>query len=208
MINLLPDIIQRANDITYSFGYLGIAFLVLAGTLRVPIPTEITLPLAGFLVSQGRFSFLALLAWTTAAAVAASLIMYALGRWLGEERLRRFVKRYGRFVFVRESDLDKAGDLFERHGGKAVLIGRLVPGITSLISIPAGIYQMRVYGWFMVFTVLDSILWNGAFIGLGWALGSQWRLVEQYASILEYVGLAVVAVAIVWLVWRRWKERK
>ena len=208
MSSLLPDVVQWATDVAYSFGYPGMAFLTMLGNLHLPIPTEITLPLAGFLVAQGRFSFLPLLIWTTGSAVVSSLILYAMGRWLGEERLRRFVRSYGRFVLVRESDLDKASDLFERHGGKAVLIGRLVPGVTSFISIPAGIYRMRVYGWFMVFTVLDSVLWNGAFIGLGWALGSQWRLVERYASIIEYVGLAVVAVAIVWFVWRRWKERK
>jgi membrane protein DedA with SNARE-associated domain len=95
-------------------------------------------------------------------------------------------------VFLYESDLDKASEAFERHGGKVVLIGRLLPGVTSFISIPAGIERMAIYGKFIIFTVIGTIVYNGAFIGLGWALGSQWELVERYASIVNYVVLAAM----------------
>ncbi len=208
MSGLLPDIVEWASDVAYSFGYLGIAFLVMLGNLHLPVPTELTLPLAGFLVGQGRFSFLPALVWTTAAAVTSSLVLYFPGRWFGEERLRRFVRRFGRFVFVRESDLNRAKNLFEQHGGKAVLIGRLIPGVGTLISIPAGIYRMPIYGWFLFWTVLDSVVWNALFIGLGWVLGSQWTLVERYARIVEYVVLAVLALGVFWFLWRRWRARK
>jgi membrane protein YqaA with SNARE-associated domain len=135
MSGLLPNVVEWASDVAYSFGYLGIAFLVMLGNLHLPVPTELTLPLAGFLVGQGRFSFFPALVWTTVAAVASSLVLYFPGRWFGEERLRRFVGRFGRFVFVRESDLDKAKELFDQHGGKAILIGRLIPGVgTSTAS--------------------------------------------------------------------------
>jgi membrane protein DedA with SNARE-associated domain len=208
MGSLLPDIVQWATDVAYSLGYVGIVVLVALGNLHLPIPTEITLPLAGFLVGQGRLSFVPVLIWTTVVAVGVSLLLYALGRWLGEERLRRFVKRFGRFVFVSEADLDKAREIFEKHGGKAILIGRLTPGVTSFISIPAGIYRMPIYGWFMFWTVLDSIIWNGAFIGLGWWLGAQWTLVVEYTRIIEYAVLAAVVVGVLWYVWRRWKVRR
>src|SRR5215210_7689084 len=135
MSSLLGKIVEWAADVAYSFGYVGIAFLTALGNLHLPVPTELTLPLAGFLVAQGRFSFIPVLIWTTVAAVAASLVLYFPGRWFGEERLRRYVRRYGRFVFVYESDLDKASELFERHGWKAILIGRLFPGVGTLISI-------------------------------------------------------------------------
>ncbi len=206
MSNLVGDIAQWAADVAYSFGYVGIAFLVALGNMHLPIPTELTLPLAGFLVGQGRFSFIPVLAWTTAAAVGSSLLLYIPGRWFGEERLRRFVRRFGRFALVSESDLDRANELFKRHGGKAILIGRLIPGVGTLISIPAGIYRMRILGWFIVWTVLDSLVWNGLLIGLGWVLGSQWMLVEQYASIVEYAVLAALAGGILWFLWRRWKR--
>ncbi len=208
MSDLLPDIVQWATDIAYSFGYVGIAFLTGLGSLHLPIPTEITLPLAGFLVGQGRFSFFPVLIWTTVSAVAASVILYIPGRWFGEERLRRFVRRFGRFVLVKESDLDKASRLFEQHGAKAVLIGRLIPGVGTLISVPAGIYRMPILGWFMFFTVLDSIVYNAIFIGLGWALGAQWTLVEEYVRIIQYPVLAVIALGLLWFVWRRLRARK
>lgn len=208
MGRLLPDIVEWATDIAYSFGYVGIAILTGLGNLHLPIPTEITLPLAGFLVGQGRFSFFPVLIWTTAAAVTASLILYVPGRWLGEERLRRFVRRFGRFVLVRESDLDKASELFERRGAMAILIGRLIPGVGTLISAPAGVYRMPILGWFMVFTLLDSVIYNALLIGLGWALGSRWTLVEQYARMVQYPVLAILAGGAIWFVWRRLKASK
>ena len=208
MNGLLSDLVRWSTDVAYSFGYVGMAVLVALGNMHLPIPTEITLPLAGFLVGQGRFSFVPVLLWTTLAAVIASLILYVPGRWLGEERLRRFVRKFGRFVLVRESDLDKASKLFEQHGGKAILIGRLIPGVGTLISIPAGLYRMPIWGWFMFLTVLDSVIYNALFIGLGWALGSQWMLVEQYARMVQYPVLAILAVGVFWFVWRRWKARQ
>lgn len=208
MSSLLPDFIQWATDVAYSFGYVGIAVLVALGNLHLPIPTELTLPLAGFLVAQGRFSFTLALIWTTAAAVSTSLLLYVPGRLLSEERLRWLVRRFGRFVFVYESDLDKASELFKHQGWKAILIGRLIPGVGTLISIPAGLYRMPILGWFMFFTFLDSILWNAMLIGLGWWLGSQWMLVERYARIVEYPVLAAIIVGVFWFVWRRWRARK
>jgi membrane protein DedA with SNARE-associated domain len=208
MSGLLPDLVQWATDVAYSFGYVGIVILTALGNLHLPIPTEITLPLAGFLVGQGRLSFVPVLIWTTVAAVGASLVLYFPGLWFGEARLRRLVRKFGRFVLVSESDLDKASELFKRHGAKAILIGRLTPGVGTLISIPAGLYRMPILGWFMVLTVLDSVIWNAALIGLGWFLGSQWTLVVRYASIVEYAVLATIAIGILWLLWRRWKTRR
>ena len=202
---MMSNLVPWLSNIVYSMGYVGIALLILLGYLHLPILAEITLPLAGFLVAQGRLSFVPVLIWTTLASVAASVVLYLLGFWLGEEPLRWFVRKFGRFVFLYESDLDKASEAFERHGGKAVLIGRLVPGVTSFISIPAGIERMAIYGKFMIFTVIGTIVYNGAFIGLGWALGSQWELVERYASIVNYVVLTAIAGGSVWFVWHRWK---
>lgn len=205
---MFDSIVSWATDIAYSFGYAGIATLVALGTLHVPIPPELTLPLSGFLVGQGRFSFLPLLIWTTVASVAASLLLYCLGRWLGEEPLRKFIRRFGRFVFVNESDLERAIEVFEQHSSKAILIGRLTPGVTSLISIPAGMRRMSIYGAFMIITVSDSVLWNGAFIGLGWALGSEWTLVERYSSLVDYVVLAAIAGGLVWFVWYQRRKKR
>ena len=208
MSDLLAHLARWAADVVYYFGYPGVAVLMVLSNLHLPIPSQLVLPFAGFLVGEGRFSFFPVLAAATVGAVSASLVLYFPGRLLGEERLRRFVGRFGRFVLVDESDLDKAGGLFERHGGKAVLIGHLIPGVGAFVSIPAGLKRMPFWGRFFAYTVLGSVIWNVAFIALGWGLGSRWRLVERYAPVIEYAVLAVVVGAILWFVWRRWRVRE
>ncbi len=199
------DIVPWLTDIAYSFGYPGIAALVALGYLHLPIPTELTLPLAGFLVGQGRFSFVPVLAAAATGAVTSSLVLYTVGLWIGEERLRKFVARCERFKLVYLEDLDKASKSFERHGGKAILIGHLVPGVGALISIPAGLKRMPIRWRFMGYTVLGGTLWNGTLLALGWALGRRWRMAELYASIIGYALLAVLFFAVLWLLWRRWR---
>jgi membrane protein DedA with SNARE-associated domain len=197
------------TTIIFSLGYLGLAVLVALGNIRlVPIPAELTLPLAGLLVGEGQLTFVLVLLWTTVASVIVSVILYLLGFWVGEESLRRFIRKFGRFVFVYESDLDKTCEMFRRHGGIACLVGRLIPGVTVLISIPAGIELMRIYGRFMIFTILATIAFNGAFVGVGWALGNHWDIVVQYAAIVNYVTIAAIAGGILWFVGSRWKASK
>jgi len=209
MNDLLASLVQWAVDVVYSFGYGGVFVLIALINLHLlPIPTQLILTLAGFLIGQGRFSFISVLAASTAGAVAAALVLYLLGFWIGEDNLRRLVKRCERFKLVFVSDLDKAGKVFERHGGKAILIGHLVPGVGAFISIPAGVKRMPILGRFIVYTVFGSGLWNGVFIALGWVLGAQWTVVKQYTSIIEYVFLTAMAGVILWFLRRRWKRHK
>ncbi len=208
MGGLIGGLAQWFVDIVYSSGYIGVGLLVAAGYLHLIVPTQLVLPLAGFLVGEGRFSFPLVLAAATIGGVAGSVALYFPGLWLGEERLRQFIDKYGRYVFVYVEDLDKTSKMFERHGGKAVLIGHLVPGITALISIPAGLKRMSLYGRFMFYTIIGTTLWNGILIGLGWILGANYELVEQYAPIIEYAVLAAIVLAIIWFVWRRWRAHK
>jgi membrane protein DedA with SNARE-associated domain len=206
--DLVANLAQWVVDALYSFGYVGVGVLTALGYLHLLPPTQLVLPLAGFLVGQGRFSFIPVLVASTVGGGIASLVMYLPGLWFGEENLRRLIGRYGRFVFLDESDLDKAGKMFERHGGKAVLIGHLVPGVTAFISVLAGLKRMPIRGRFLFYTFLGTALWNGALIGLGWVLGAEWTLVKQYAPVVEYAVLAAVVVGISWFVWRRWRARK
>lgn len=205
MGELLTDLARWVTDVVHSFGYVGVFVLIVLGDLRLPIPTELTLPLAGFLVGQGRLSFIPVLLTATAARVTTSLILYTLGLRIGGERLRRLIRRFERFGLLFTSDVDKASEVFERHGGKAVLIGHLVPGVGALISVPAGLKRMPIRWRFLGYTALGSTLWTGALVGLGWALGSRWRMVELYASFIGYAVLAAVVLGVIWLLWRRWK---
>jgi membrane protein DedA with SNARE-associated domain len=205
---LLTDLARWVTDVVHSFGYVGVFVLIVLGDLRLPIPTELTLPLAGFLVGQGRLSFIPVLLTATAARVTTSLILYTVGLRIGGEHLRRLIKRFERFGILFTSDVDKASEVFERHGGKAILIGHLVPGVGALISVPAGFKRMPIRWRFLGYTVLGGTLWTGALVGLGWALGSRWRMAELYASFIGYAVLAAVAVGVIWLLWRRWKAQR
>lgn len=201
---MLGNLVQWIVEVVYSFGYPGVAVLMVLSNLFLPIPSEVVLPFAGFLVGQGLFSLPLVLLAATGGAVVSALVLYFAGRRLGEGPVRRFIGRYGRFVLLRESALDRAGGWFEKHGGEAVLIGRLVPGVGALISLPAGIERMPVWK-FTAYTTLGNAIWNGVFVGLGWALGDQWMIVRQYTSLLEYTVLAAVAGVILWFLWRRWR---
>jgi membrane protein DedA with SNARE-associated domain len=206
MNDLLGSLAQWAIDIVYSFGYLGVAVLIgLVNLHLLPIPTQLILALAGFLVGQGQFSFFGVLASSSAGAIVASLVLYAIGAWIGEESLRRFIQRAERFKLIFIADLERATEVFEHHGGKAIHIGHLFPGIGALISIPAGITRMPIFGRFLAYTLLGCVLWNGGFIILGLLLGSNWPVVKEYTSIIEYAALAAIVVGVLLLLWRRRK---
>ena len=209
MGDLIGNIAYWAVEAVYSFGYIGIAVLIGLINLHVlPLPTQLILCLAGFLVGQGQFTFALVLLASTIGAVAASLILYYLGAWIGESNLRRLVKRFERFKLLFVADLERASEIFGRHGGKAILTGHLFPGIGAMISIPAGIKRMPVFGRFMIYTILGCLIWNGAFIFLGLLLGSNWPVVKEYSSIIEYSVLAILIVGIFVLIWRRWRTYK
>lgn len=198
----LSGLTTWVTDVVESFGYVGVAFMIFLENLVPPIPSEVVLPLAGFLVGQGRFSFIPVVVAATIGSVVGALVLYAIGSGLGESRLRYLIRKFGRFVLMDEDDLDKSRNWFERHGTKAILFGRLMPGIRSLISIPAGLVNMPLWQ-FVLYTTIGSTVWNATLIGLGWALGSQWERVEGYTSILQYIVIAIVLALGLWFLWSR-----
>lgn len=209
MSDLLAYLAQWAVHVVYASGYVGIFVLITLINLHLlPVPTQLPLGLAGFLIGQGRFSFVLVMVASTAGAIVASLVLYSVGRWIGEDNLHRLIKRFERFKLVFGSDLIRAGEVFEKHGGKAILIGHLVPAVGAMISIPAGLRRMPIFGRFMIYTILGSTLWNGAFVVLGLVLGAQWESVRQYAWLIEYAALALMIGGVVWLLTRRRKARK
>ena len=200
---LLADLVRWVLDVVHSFGYVGVFVLILAGSLFLPVPTELTLPLLGFLVGHGRLSFFPVLLTAMAARLSASLIMYEIGLRISEVRLRRLVKRLERPRLVFVSDLEGASRVFEQHGGKAILVGHLIPGVGALVSVPAGMKRMPLRWRFLGYTILGCTLWTGTLIGLGWALGGRWRIVEAFTSFVGSAVLILLASAILFFFWRR-----
>jgi len=191
----MNSLMTFVTGVVDRLGYVGLALMIALENVFPPIPSEVILPLAGFNVWQGNFSFPMTVLAATVGSVIGALVLYGVGRWLGEERLRGLVRRHGSKVFIKESDVDKAGAWFARHGAIAVLLCRLLPIVRSLISIPAGIEAMPI-GKFVVFTAIGSALWNAALIGAGWALGTQWDKVEIVVGYLQWVVLVVGAILV------------
>src|SRR5918992_4699878 len=203
MGGVLTDLVRWVIDVVHSFGYVGVFALIWAGSVYLPVPTELTLPLFGFLIGNGRLSFVPVLLTATAARVCAALILYAVGFRLREARVRRVIKHFERSKLLFVSDFERASAVFERHGGKAILVGHLIPGIGALVSVPAGLKRMPLRWRFLGYTILGCSIWNSSLIGLGWALGGRWRIVEVFTSFVGISVLIVLIAATTWFFWRR-----
>jgi membrane protein DedA with SNARE-associated domain len=180
-----------------ALGAVGVGLLVALENLVPPIPSEIVLALAGYLAGEGQLNVVLALIAATVGSVVGALLLYWLGYAVGEDRLRRWLDR---IPLVDADDLDKADRWFERHEKSAVLFGRCAPVVRSLVSIPAGANHMPL-GQFTLFTAIGSGVWNGIFVGGGYALGSQWQQVERYSHWFDYAIGAFFAVAIAsWII--------
>ncbi|MFC0673029.1 DedA family protein [Brachybacterium hainanense] len=188
----LDTVAAWAVDLMETLGAPGAGIAIALENLFPPLPSEIILPLAGFTASRGGFSLLEALVWTTVGSVLGALALYGLGVWFGAERLKRIADR---LPLVRVSDVERAEAWFARHGGKAVLLGRMVPLFRSLISVPAGVQRMSLMR-FTVLTTIGSGIWNTVFVLAGYGLGENWHLVEQYADILQKLVILVCTTAL------------
>jgi membrane protein DedA with SNARE-associated domain len=184
-----------------AFGVLGVALLMTLENLFPPIPSEFILPFAGFLVGRGELGFLPALVASTAGSLSGALILYALGRWGG----RNLILRYGRFLRVKEADLDRAEGWFDKYDQWVILFGRMVPGVRSVVSIPAGMLRTP-FLQFVLLTTAGSAAWNALLLGAGWYLGENWQQIQGIVGsvsnfVLILVAVALVCAAIWW--WRR-----
>ncbi len=191
-------------DVIQAMGAVGVAALVALENVFPPLPSEVILPLAGFLAGQGKLSLAAVLVAATVGSVVGALVLYWAGAAMGRERLRRIAERT---PLMDADDVDRAQAWFDRHGRTAVLAGRLVPGVRSLISIPAGVSRMPLLP-FLAYTTLGSAAYNAVLVLLGHQLGSRWTSVEKYSDPINYGMYALIALGIVVAVLRRAKHRR
>ena len=188
----LVGLVARIID---ALGYPGIMLLIALESIIPPIPSEAILPMAGFLAAEGTFSLPLVILSATIGSLVGALVLYAAGWWLGRTRLLEIIAKYGGKVGVSLDDVDKAERWFTKHGRSSVLIGRLVPIVRSLISIPAGFTKMPL-PQFILFTTLGSLVWNTLLVGVGYLLEDQWERVEPVVSIAQYVVIVVVVVLV------------
>lgn len=179
-------------------GYAGIAALMLAENVFPPIPSELIMPLAGFEAASGRMSLVAVIAAGSVGSLAGATFWYLLARRLGHARVRRLAARHGRWLTMTPADVDRARDWFVRRGGVAVLLGRLVPTVRSLISVPAGISGMPL-GRFVALTAVGVTAWTTVLAVAGYLLRQAYSDVEGY---INPAATAVIAALALWYVVR------
>lgn len=185
MSNWVLDFVQAA-------GYPGIALLMFLETVFPPLPSEIIMPLAGYQASQQRMNFWGALAAGTSGSALGALLLYLLGRRVPVARLEQWADRHGRWLTLSRKDIEDSVKWFQKRGGWAVFLGRLVPGMRSLISIPAGLGDMPFVP-FTLWTVAGSLLWNAALAGAGFWLGSAFHKVDVLLGPVSWAAFGALA---------------
>jgi membrane protein DedA with SNARE-associated domain len=193
---------EWVTDIVDRLGYLGVAFLVALESVFPPIPSEIILPLAGWVAGRGDANFFGMVAAATVGSLVGAWILYGISAAIGPERLHRFIAKNGRWFGVKESDLARAEDWFDRRSTYAVLFGRCVPLIRSIVSVPAGFRRMPIVK-FTLATIAGSLVWNFALIGGGALLGDRWEQLGDYVAIFQWLVIVLIVAAVGWFVWTR-----
>jgi membrane protein DedA with SNARE-associated domain len=202
---LLSSLATWVQDVIEQLGYLGVALLVVLENVFPPIPSEIVLPFAGFVAQQGSDSVVLMILAATVGSVIGALIMYWIAAIIGDDRLHAFTRRFGKWIQIREADLTRAEEWFDRHAMSAVLVGRCVPLIRSVVSIPAGFRRMKLIPY-IAYTFLGSLVWNIALVGAGAVLGENWERVEPVVAAFQWIVIVVILAGIArlaYVVYRR-----
>lgn len=179
-------------------GYLGIAILMFVENVFPPIPSELIMPLGGFSASEGELNIFLVILSGSIGSVAGAALWYYIGKWIGLERLKGWTSKHGRLLTLSSEEVDQANDWFERHGGKAVFLGRLIPTVRTLISVPAGFAKMPL-GRFLVYSTAGTVLWIGTLAGAGYLLGGQY---EQISRFLNPASNVVVGMIVLYYLYR------
>lgn len=189
---LIGTITTWLVDLMESIGGIGVMLAIALESIFPPIPSEIILPLAGFTASRGTMSLAAAIVWATAGSLIGALALYGVSRWVGLHRIHRAADI---IPGVSRDDVNRAGDWFNRYGTWSVLIGRVIPVVRSLISIPAGFNRMGLVqfsGW----TLLGSAVWNTILVTSGYVLGDNWCSILGVLNVFEDVVIGVVIVIV------------
>ncbi len=200
-MSILTDIFAFIGSFALStisqLGYAGIFFLMMLESMIVPVPSELVMPFAGFLVAQGSFNAVLVILASTLGSITGSLIFYYIGKTGGHT----LVQRYGKYVLVDTEDIRKTEAWFKKRGDLTIFLARLVPVVRHLISLIAGIGKMNVKK-FTMYTILGAALWNGILTYLGMLLGQHWNEVSQYLENLDLVIIILLIVGCLYFVYR------
>lgn len=189
-----------------SLGYVGIALLMFSENLFPPIPSELIMPLAGFSVSQGEMGLIPAITAGVIGTILGAFPWYYLGRVFDESKLEKLANKYGKWIFVSGGDIEKANKWFNKYGNIAVLLGRLVPGVRTLISLPAGMNQMKMTP-FIIYSTIGTLVWVSLLTTAGYILGENYTLIEKYIAPLSKIALLSIGfLFVIWIIRKQMKK--
>src|SRR3989344_1742900 len=200
LLELLASMVMYSIEAT---GYAGIALLMAAESANIPVPSEVIMPFAGYLVSKGEFSFWWVVFWGAAGNLAGAVGSYYLGYFGG----RRFLVSYGKFLFITMHDLEMADRLFGKYGSAIALFSRMLPVVRTFISFPAGVAKMNIWK-FSRYTFAGSFLWSIFLAYIGVALGENWHSLEGYFRKFDWLIVGILLLLGIWWIWRHIKILK
>jgi len=202
MLELLGHYITTLIQTT---SYAGIFILMFLESVLIPIPSEVTMPFAGFLASTGKLNLWLVIIDGTIANLAGSLLAYYIGFVLEAKVIESLIKKYGKFILVSPNEYHHAMQWFDRYGDKIVFISRLLPAIRTVISLPAGLAAMNIKK-FIIYTVLGCFIWSTFLTYIGYILGKNWQSVHTYYSKFEYAILTLLVIAVVYYIYKKLKK--
>ena len=192
------------QDFINYAGYVGVFLLMFLETVFPPIPSEVIMPLAGLSAARGHMTLWGVILSGTAGAMFGNFFWYLLARVIGIDRFRPFIEKHGRWLTLDWYDVEKAERLFGRFGGIVVGLGRMLPTVRSVVSIPAGLLKMRLKS-FLIWSTVGTAGWSSALAVAGYLLGQQFSNIEKVIGPLSMGIIAAIVIAYVWrqLTWRK-----
>ncbi len=194
---------EWATAVMSSMGYPGLFLLMALESMVAPVPSEAVMPFAGFLVADGRFSWVGAVLASCSGTVAGSWVSYVMGRWGG----RPLVLRFGRYLLLDHEHLDFTHRWFERRGEATIFIARFIPVVRHLISIPAGVAEMNP-ARFTVYTLVGGTIWNTILLVAGHRLRGRWEVIVAYSHQIDYVVVAALLLGAGWWIRRQLRRRR
>ena len=185
--------IDFATELIESIGVIGAGIFIAIESIVIPLPSELVLLLSGFNVSIGEFSFFPVWIATTIGSLVGAFALYGIGFAVSREGINNLVAKFGKYVGIKQRDVDSAFSWFEKYGSFVIFFGRLIPIIRSLVSVPAGLAKMNLLR-FSTLTVAGSGLWNALWIYIGIQLGERWRDAEEWAKFFDYAVYALLVL--------------
>ena len=207
LITSIPDLITKTVETNPYIAYLVISFAMFLENLIPPIPSEIIMPLGGFFVYKGDLNFYILIISGLIGTVVGALPWYFLGKLLNEKKLSNFIDRKGKFVGISLKDLDKSRLWFDKYGVLLVFWGRLIPGIRTLISVPAGIELMPL-NKFLIWTSLGSLIWVIFLTSAGYLFGENYEIIGLYIDNFKIILKPIFVILILFFLIRFFKKLK